>query len=278
MRESLSLQHQTLISQACHELQLPFSEYNFSTLYLFRNKHQYEILSFDNSRYVIFGRSYQGEPFLLPLFIPEDWSELIDFGREQKVSYIFPVHESYFEQFGEYSIDVREEESDYLYKREAIERYKGRHYDGHRNAIRHLLTEHRVEITAFGRDQRDEASFVVEQWRKDHAQADAEECLEAIEKFELLGISGVMLYIDGLPSGILLGEMLTKEIYLNHFIKGIQKYRGIYQYLYQQGAKMAPSCVHMLNWEQDLGISFLRAAKKMYHPISLLHKGRVMIA
>jgi hypothetical protein len=63
-----------------------------------------------------------------------------------------------------------------------------------------------------------------------------------------------------------------------HFEKGIEDYKGIYQFINQAFAQALPSYFKSINREQDLGDEGLRQAKMTYRPSSFVNKYRVIKA
>jgi hypothetical protein len=102
-------------------------------------------------------------------------------------------------------------------------------------------------------------------------------CVEAIEKKEDLGLCGIIYYVDEEPAGFILSEPLSEDTLALHFAKGMRKYKGLYQYMYNSFAKILSPKYEHLNFEQDLGLVALKAAKSSYIPDMLLKKYRVGI-
>jgi hypothetical protein len=57
-----------------------------------------------------------------------------------------------------------------------------------------------------------------------------------------------------------------------HFEKGIDEYKGIYQYINQNFAASLDEHYVYINREQDLGDEGLRQAKMTYRPIGFVRK------
>jgi hypothetical protein len=60
-----------------------------------------------------------------------------------------------------------------------------------------------------------------------------------------------------------------------HFAKGNRKFKGVYQYMFNQFARILPGKYQYMNFEQDLGKLALRIAKSSYHPDQILEKYRL---
>ena len=96
--EKLTIDHRDFIYEKLRMLSLPVSEYTFASLYLFRKKHNYEII-FDEEIFIR-GTTYDGTSYIMPVFdltksdrnyvkkiisefgilfpVPEDWLTALD--------------------------------------------------------------------------------------------------------------------------------------------------------------------------------------------------------
>ena len=167
MTESpFSLDQQALIGRLCSSLGVQLSEYTFANLYLFRNIHQYRLVEIAPTQFGICGFSYEGTPYFMPLFCPDRWDACIKIAQSLNAESIFPIPESWFEpiQAQGYSLAISENDSDYLFDAEAIRTFRGRHYDGQRNMIRQLLSDHHVEAKRLTPDSLPEAIVVIDGW------------------------------------------------------------------------------------------------------------------
>ena len=136
----LSIDHKEQISSLCTDLQIPLAEYTFANLYLFRTLQEFQVLALSEGLAVA-GITYERRPFVLPLFHPKNWPSVIAEAHKP----LFPIPEMWFDEARQQCIvDVNERDSDYIYETSSIQEYRGRHFDGHRNALRSLLDDHEV--------------------------------------------------------------------------------------------------------------------------------------
>jgi uncharacterized protein len=276
-RIPLGLEHKALIEKLCHDLHLTLSEYNFSNLLLFRKIHNYELVFLDNGHCIILGLSRAKEPYLMPFTYPYSMELLLTLMKEFHSSYIYPIPEERFDEIKKYGeVQVLDEESDYLYDRDLIQTLRGRHLDGQRNHVRNLLSEHTLRMEHIQEHNIEHAFQVLKGWasqKKPYEQTDFEECQEALHLFSKLSLQGWLFFVDDKPSGFLLGEPLTEEVFLYHFIKTLP-FKGLAPCIFQEVAKDLPQQYKYLNWEQDLGLPGLRKFKKSFFPLKLLKTGR----
>jgi len=74
-----------------------------------------------------------------------------------------------------------------------------------------------------------------------------------------------------------LGEELNQEMFVLNFAKAKKRFKGIYQYMYNNIANLLPQRYKYFNFEEDLGKEPLKVAKSSYIPDALLKKFRVAL-
>ena len=277
----LSLAHKAQISSLCRTLQIPLSEYNFANLYLFRTIHQYQVIALHSATLAIVGVSYDHQRFLMPLFHPHEWASCVNEAKKLQVDFLYPIPEVWFDeiQLQGYPILFQNMDSDYLYEASSIKEFRGRHFDGQRNAIRHLCAHHDIAVRRLTSDTKPAASRVINEWAKEHTtelqQYEARVCHEAIQLAEALELEGWIFEVDEHPKGLLIGAPLTHDTYCFHFEKTNPAFRGLPAYMFQTVARGLDPKYLYLNWEQDLGDTGLARSKESYRPIRKAVKGRV---
>lgn len=278
----LSMAHQQQISSLCDSLQIPLSEYNFANLYLFRTTHQYRVLTLNSKNVALVGVTYDHHTFLMPLFHPHDWKGFLHEVQHLNIDMLYPIPEMWFDEIRLQgcTISFLDTDSDYLYDASSIKQYRGRHFDGHRNAIRQLRADHEITVVPLNVQTRDSALHVIDEWAKGHTteqqQYEAQVCREAVQMAEELHLEGWLFEVDAVPRGLLIGAPLTSDTYCFHFEKSHRAFRGLPAYMYQTVAKNLDSKYLYMNWEQDLGCRGLRQAKESYRPIRKATKGRIV--
>lgn len=96
--------------------------------------------------------------------------------------------------------------------------------------------------------------------------------LKLLQDFEKLSVFGGVILVDGAIVAFSIAEQLTDEMLLVHAEKALVAYKGVYQMINQQLVLHAPSSIHFVNREEDLGIPSLAKAKQSYHPIRFIRK------
>lgn len=278
--EILDLSHQSLLESKFKVLDLPLSEYSFANLYLFRKIHDYHILK-DEDEVFIRGLTRDKIPFIMPTSPPyqiqdQSWSKALQYAQV-----VFPILESWIDFFSERIIEswYEDADSDYLFKISKMAKYSGRHLDGKRNQVQQFLKNFEARVENLSSQFLD-AHLILDHWQATQAhqgKTDYESCQEAIDNMSQLKLSGIIVYANDLPAGLIIGEQINSNCATIHFSKADHSIKGIYQYLFQEYAKRIEKKCSWINLEQDLGIPSLRMAKISYQPDLLIKKWRIRL-
>ena len=279
--EALGLHHKEVLFPLLRAITVPLSEYTFPNLYLFRTVHEYRVI-FDREIFIA-GRTYDGHRYLMPT---ADVRRLdTDYLREmlKDVEFLFPLPEEWLSAFSQEVFDstFAEGDADYLYTVEKMSTYAGRKLHKKRNLLKQFHELYRGEALPLTNDRLRHARAVLDAWLHetglDAAQTDYEACREALDRYEELVLCGGIYYADGEPAGFVLGEEVNDETFVLHFAKARTKFKGAYQYLFNNFAKILPPKYKFLNLEQDLDKENLRVFKSSYVPDRMLRKARVSL-
>ncbi len=282
-REPLSFNHQPLLDKKLKMLGNGLSEYCFSNLYLFREVHNYHILTHDNIHFFVNGKTYDGFSFLMPAFDlkktnSEYLAEIIN-----GFDYFFPISETMLSCFDrkKFTAHFNTDDSDYVYTTDKLKTYRGRKLAVKKNLMRQFLKNHTPSITSLNKDTKKDALAILQQWQEDTAkpatETDFHPCLEALHRIESLDLSGHIYYADGEPGGFVLTREVIPRMCVFHFAKGKRKFKGIFQYMFNQHANAHDGQFDTYNFEQDLGKANFRQTKLSYKPDKLLNKYRVKL-
>jgi len=284
-RQKIDLSHKSLLQPALKAVASQLSEYSFANLYLFRERHDYELAKEGSELYIV-GTSYDGFCFLMPTSLKGLESILASKKLWTGIDFLFPIAEEWLGlvDLTSWQACYKAEDSDYLFDMEQIASYKGRHLSKKRNLVKQLQEHYEVSHTPMEAKLREQALQVLDLWHH-HAAIEndvfgdgtnTKPCKEALEKFAELSLEGEIYFIDNKPVGFLIGEVISPETYVIHFSKADVSYKGIYQYMYQSFAQKMVKRSHFLNMEQDLGRQDLRQAKHSYQPIKMCKKLRLI--
>jgi hypothetical protein len=281
MSEKLDLKHKALLVPRLKSANAGLSEYTFANLYLFRGNHDYEVLL--DTEVFIRGKAYDGHTYLMPTTDAHalDFVRLRD--RMSTVDFLFPIPEAWLPLFdpGLFEVQFAEGDADYVYTVEKMSTLKGRNLHKKRNLLKQFIELYQHDARPLTNDRLDEARFVLNDWQATSEMSpgdtDYAACLEALDRYEELTLCGGIYYADDEPAGFVLGEEVNDETFVLHFAKARAKFKGIYQYLFNNFARILPPKYRYLNLEQDLDKENLRVFKSSYAPDVMLRKARVSL-
>ena len=279
--EPLGLGHKDLLWGRLKRVGAPLSEYCFSNLYLFRQAHAYEVLT-DRDIFVR-GRTYDGRSHLMPTTDIREMDIEYLAGMMGCCDFIYPVPEDRLDLFplDRFNVEFTEGDSDYIYLTEKMSSYAGRHLHNKRNLLKQFTSSYRHEALPLTNDRLGDAEFVLRDWLANSGISDEESdfgaCLEAIGLYEHLVLCGGIYYAEGEPAGFIMGEEVTHDTFVLHFAKARTKFKGVYQYMFNNFASILPEFYTYMNLEQDLDKATLREAKSSYLPERKLRKARVSL-
>jgi hypothetical protein len=258
------------------------SEFTFSGLYLFRNRYRYRVSRNGiNGGFIISGvQQAEGGSkkfFMTPCEAPprdvlESLFQTHDYWKNISET-VLALSRGQLEEWG---IAAGEDRNnfDYLYLRSSLAELPGKKYHKKKNLINQFLHTYTHEQKPLTRDLVPQAMEILDRWRQDKGgDGDYWAAREALEQFDSLALKGYIYFADGKPAGYCLGESIAKgKMFAIHFEKGIDHYRGIYQFMNQSFASALPRFFVYINREQDLGDEGLRQAKMTYRPSDFVKK------
>lgn len=257
------------------------SDHAFSNLYLFRRVHAYRYLP---GRYpCVSGRTYDGVRHLLPLFrlheapAPEAQALL----RDHDCFYPVAGRDAELLDPQVFVCSQSRDDADYLYASANFRDYRGSALGKKRNLMKQLLAAHALRCRPYTRELRDDALSVLDGWMHDKVkgkgEADQAACAEALQHAAEFGLEGFVHYVDDRPVGFLLAQEIQPTVFVMRFAKGLNAFKGIYQYMFHHFCVRFDRPVEWLNFEQDMGLANFRRTKLSYRPASLLGKFRVRL-
>ncbi len=276
----VSLDMREALYPALNMIKDGISEFTFSNLYLFRGTYGYRVSRLPGKTFIIAGEKAGKSFFYTPCALPE--RAILDelMGKHDYLKNLSESqaddHRASLEQWG-YKVEEDRDNFDYLYLRTDLATLSGKTYHKKRNLVNAFINSYDYEQKPLRKENVSDAIAVLERWREAKGfEGDYAASLEALELFDVLGMRGSVYYVDGAPAGWSLGEPLAKgRMFAVHFEKGIEDYKGIYQFMNQAFAQALPSYFSSINREQDLGDEGLRQAKMTYRPCCFVNKYRV---
>ena len=265
------------------------SEFTFAALFLFRKRYQYRVSRLEDKTLILSGIQppHAAEEtrapelpqkfFMTPCAAPgrgilQELFKTHDYWKNISESALIPQRK----RLEEWGIEFTEDRDnfDYLYLRTDLAELPGKKFHKKRNLVAQFLKSYTHEEKPLVQELIPDAIKILEEWKLGKvAENDYEACREALDLFPELNMRGLILYIDGKPAGWCLGEPNARgRIFTIHFEKGLDGYRGIYQFINQAFAASLPEYFACINREQDLGDEGLRQAKMTYRPSGFVRK------
>jgi len=279
--EKLDMKHLPLLRPLLKEAKTYISEYSFANLFLFRNVHEYEVV--EEGDVFLKGRSYDGKSFIFPVFDVTKKERSYMRRLSGMADYLFPIPEEKLALFDTdvYDLTYLPEDSDYVYTTEKLAGYKGSKMHDKRNLLNQFLSLYTPSAQPLTADRMKDAKDVLDQWQADVGEKKEETdyfpCIEAFEMYDDLVLCGGMYYVNKEPAGFIIGEEINSDLFALHFAKGKRKFKGLYQYMFNNFANILPKKYVYMNFEQDMGKLALKIAKSSYNPDLMVKKYRVSL-
>jgi hypothetical protein len=277
------LEDKPLLDRLFLELEPRISELCFANLYLFRAVHDYR-LTLVGDALVALARGWDGSAYFLPPFsgdIGAATRELLAAGHT-----LYGADDPFLARFlpAEAGLEVVTDRDnfDYLHLREEMAQLSGKNYHKKKNRVNYFMVRHRYAVETYEARHLEGALAVLEEWHRvrlamgpSSLGGEVEGAGEALRLCGELGLSGVVLLVEGEVKGFALGERLNQSTAVCHFEKGDLFMDGLYQLLDREFCRLLFTDCRYVNREQDLGELSLRQAKLSYHPVELVRKYRV---
>lgn len=257
------------------------SDWSAGNLYLFRRVHDYR---FHGGEFAcLSGHTYDGTAHVIPLFDlgAAPASVVADLALGGRCFY--PVSEAQKNGLDPERFECRasQDDADYLYPADNFRFYRGSMLGKKRNLMKQLLSSHVVRAERYSSGLREAATCVLQGWMQDRGRGEGEAdhlaCLEALEHAHLLGLEGFVFLADDEPAGFLLAEEMQPGVFVIRFAKGLDRFKGIAQYMFHYFCTCFEREVRWMNFEQDMGLENFRRTKASYQPAALLPKYRVFV-
>jgi hypothetical protein len=274
--EQLGLAHRAFVEPLLRKFDSPLSEYSFANLFLFREVHQYSLMT-DPLPHVL-GRTYDGVRHAMPLWPIQPTEVPLLLGSAEC---IYPVAEDLAKAAVSHGLVARwnDDDSDYIFDTQKLASLEGKVLRGKRAQAKAFASEHNPSVTELAADNLGEAFQVLKLWGRqvDRPRGDTDyaACEDALNHFAALDLHGILIHsgTQRQPTGFLLAQRLGSDSTAVHFAKGDRASPGVYPYLFSQYAARSHSA--RLNFEQDLGKPGLRRAKRALDPDRMQRKYRL---
>lgn len=267
----------------------PFSDFNFSNLFIWRFAREISYCLIDE--FLILKTCYPNSTpyFFYPFSLGER-------EREERKAVLESLLASYpnatfkslsqsqaqeLEEFfpKRFSIAPNRDRFDYVYSIPELIALSGRKYHKKKNHLNKFFqTYPNFAFESITPSNAQEVQSVYEKWYEDNPNKDEalrcekEGIFSSLQNLNSLSLIGGLIRIDGEIVAFALGEAVDEESVVMHIEKANTSIQGIYQAINQQFLENAFGSYLWVNREEDLGIEGLRKAKLSYQPHFLLEK------
>ncbi len=253
------------------------SEFTFANIYLFRRAHNYRVCSLKNGPVIITGRDKDKTFFMLPFGLPDEGVLRGLFESFRLMKCVTEGQAAKLASMG-YSITEDRDNFDYLYAREDLSTLQGRRFHRKKNLVNFFTGHYNYVGKPLLEEYIKDALLVLDAWRAERAGVDDYEAArEALENCERLQLCGGIYYVEDEPAAFVLGEELTPDTFVIHFEKGLERYKGLLQFVNLSFASLLTGRYSLVNREQDLGDEGLRKSKMSYRPAGFIKKYRASL-
>lgn len=168
--------------------------------------------------------------------------------------------------------------ANYLYRAEDLASLASGHFEKKRNLIAQAKHMYEWEAQEMSAASLAECLNIFEASAESRASSGGEVVSKelvalkySLDNFDALNLSGLFIYSVGKPVAFSIFESLNSNTAVVHFEKAVRSYKGLYQVINQETAKvLAQRGFTYINREEDLGIPGLRHAKISYFPVAIL--------
>ena len=171
---------------------------------------------------------------------------------------------------GRFHVSHADDASEYLYDRQEYVAMPGKKYEDIRWSINHLKKHHSLRTEPLTASAVPDARRMLEGWkaRSDSGffSPDHETAGLMLDHFELLGMTGVIVYMDGEPAALASGFPIGDRSYDIAFSKAPERVRGLQFHVRRELIAALPEQYTVINGEEDLGIPGLRQSKLLENP------------
>jgi len=275
----LSISDKPLLDRLFADIQPRISELTFAGLYLFRKAHDYKLATVADS-IVVLGRGYDGTEYFLPPLgggVAKALKDMFAGGLSLYGADDLFV-DRYLDKDNAQVAELRDS-FDYLYLREELATLPGSRFHKKKNRINYFTNRHDYSVRLFSSEHVDGCLGLLETWKQvsgnnsdGYVLMEVEATSEALRSSEILGLTGIVIIVDGNVVAFALGEQLNQETAVCHFEKADPFSEGLNQLVNREFARLLFQECRYLNREQDLGDMGLRSAKLSYHPVELVKK------
>ena len=176
--------------------------------------------------------------------------------------------------------------SEYIYRVDNLTKLPGVKFKAKRNCIHQFMRDYegRYKILKISPEHIEQVREFQARWLKakilgeddyihEHQLEQENEGIQVcLDDFFELGLSGIVMFIDGVVSGFAYGAQLSDNMFDTIAEKGDRNIRDIYLMVKQGLLTLCCADYEYMNYEEDIGVEGLRKMKTMLKPEYMLDK------
>ncbi len=249
------------------------SSHAFSSLYLWKDKMKLKVCLSDQL-FCVKCEQKDTDEYFFPCGAEEEKqsviSKLLDqdqltfrYLRNEDIEFL----QKYFP--GRFYFESIREDWEYIYDKEEQVRLKGNSFKHLRSKVHRGEQSHQWTITTLSKNTIPLATEITERWQAETKHngesVDMDATLKALEFFEELQLSGILMMDGEKPLAFALGTAITEDTFDLHISKTLEE--DIDCYLKWELFRQLPKHIRYINREEDLGIEGLRLHKTEMKPV-----------
>jgi len=264
------------------------SELTFTNLFIWRSAYQLQLSEIRGALAVFSWRADPEDSFLFPpLGDGADAAMVRQCLDHMRANGHAPVMEratgADLQRLGvteaEFVIEADRDSWDYVYLVEDLIELSGNRYHRKRNHLEQFQSSYQFTYRPLAPELTPTCQELQDKWCDEKhcdlvatLRAESSAVKAVLGNFEMLGVTGGCIEIDGKIEAFTLGELLDPETVVIHIEKANATFHGLYQMMNQQFLEHEWQQIKYVNREQDLGIEGLRRAKESYYPHHMVEK------
>lgn len=275
------------VFKRCYEKNPPLhSDYLWSLQMCWKHYMKYNYV--EHNGQIVFMTEKDGQRYVRPPTGPAN-KELLDDVLRIADEIDSPVHLNLADQYmrewtkkehPELSYELHRDYYDYLYLAKDLANLPGKAYLKIRNDLNYFKKHYNFQVEPVTEQNIIEFQEMLQRWCK------ARDCSDvplmekekiatetALYNFDKLHLEGIGLRIEGSIQAFSVWDWISPDTVVIHYEKAMQEYRGIYQAINQEAAKLLAPKYKYINRESDMGEPGLRKAKEKYHPHHMVEVG-----
>jgi hypothetical protein len=255
-------------------------EMNFANIFIWKDSEHPRYTILDGSLCLLVEPDFEPPYFLPPVGgdrVPETITACL-----RHTPRLSRVPEEFVRRFGAgFRAEEDPDNFDYFYRVEDLVELKGKKYDGKRNRIRKFESTFSHEYAALARGDVAGCIRLLEHWFEEkrngdpYMKAEKVAIVQALASFELLGLKGGVVKVDGRIQAFTFGMRLTADTAVIPIEIANPAFTGLAQWINREFVRREWPDYKFVNREQDMGVEGLRQAKLSYQPAGLIKKSNL---